>query len=66
MTPTMSPLPSARIRLSPDSCPMVSRSLSPLPSMAPAALSMNLPTEVVDRSRVGPRSVASLFNCSLT
>ena len=63
---TILPLPSARTRLSPDSWAMVSRSFSPLPSMAPAALSMNRPTDDVDWSRVGPRSVASRVNCSLT
>ncbi len=66
ITSTMLPLPSARMRLSPDSWAMVSRSFSPLPSMAPAALSMNRPTEEVDSSMVGPRSVASRVNCSLT
>ena len=59
MTSTMSPLPSARIRLSPASCLIVSRSFIPLPSSALAALSMNRPTDDVDTSLVGPRSVAS-------
>ena len=57
MMSVMFPLPSARIRLSPVSWRIVSRSLSPLPSMALAALSMNRPTDDVDAAVLGPRSV---------
>ena len=45
---------------------MVSRSLSPLPSSASAVVSMNRPTDVLDTSLVGPRSVASRVNWALT
>ena len=48
MMSTMLPLPSARMRPTPDSCAIVCRSLSPLPSRAFAALSMKRPTEVVE------------------
>ncbi len=66
MTSTMLPLPSASTRLTPDSCAMVCRSLSPLPSSALAALSMNLLTDVVDTLPCGPRSVARRITWFLT
>ncbi|CAG7168743.1 hypothetical protein PICSAR254_02668 [Mycobacterium avium subsp. paratuberculosis] len=66
MMSTMLPLPLARIRLIPESCPRVWRSFSPLPSSALAAVVMKRLTDVDDTSLAGPRSVASLVNCSVT
>ena len=45
---------------------MVWRSFSPLPSSALAALSMKRPTDVVETSLCGPRSVASRISWVLT
>jgi hypothetical protein len=55
----MSPLPPARMRAAPESWLIASRSLSPLPFMALAALSMKRLRDVPDASVTGPRSVAS-------
>ena len=66
MMSTMLPLPLARIRPTPDSWASVCRSLSPLPSSALAALSMNRPTDVPDTPLWGPKSVASRINWVLT
>ncbi|PQM46731.1 hypothetical protein C1Y40_03108 [Mycobacterium talmoniae] len=66
MMSTILPLPSAKIRATPDNWASVSRSLVPLPAMAPAALSMNRAAEVPDTVPCSPNSVASRFNWVLT
>ena len=66
MVATTSGLPSARILASWESWEKVCRSFSPLPSMAFAVLSMNLPTELLDNVLSGPSSVASRDSCVLT
>ena len=67
MMSTMLPLPSARIRPTPDSWASVCRSLSPLPSIALAALSMNRDTDGAGHRRcLGPNSVASRISWALT
>lgn len=60
------PLPSAKIRATPESCFSVSRSLAPLPSIALAALSMNRDADVPETPLRGPSSAASRFNWVLT
>ena len=65
MMSTMLPLPSARMRPTPDSCASVWRSLSPLPAMASAALSMNRAVAVSDTPWLGPNSVANRDQLSL-
>jgi hypothetical protein len=65
MMSTRLPLPSARIRPTPDNWARVCRSLSPLPPNALAALSMKRPIELLATLPLGPKSVASRISWSL-